>query len=241
MSKLLDLVIQGGPVMIPLLGLSVATFTVAMERGIFWIRLISHEKQIVSDVLKAAPYSLEEAATIASYAKAQPIGRFLLAPLQLAQPTPETFHLALEASADKEFVKMRKGDKLFETVVAIAPLLGLLGTVTGLIITFSSLQIGGGSSTVAATESASQAAKGIGEALVTTATGMIVAIIALAFFRTFVSLQAQQMDYFTEVGNELELIYRQNWCDPTSFRSSPPSSLERASTSRTPVTSGDIY
>lgn len=240
MSKLLDLVSQGGPVMIPLLGLSVATFAVAMERGIFWMRLISHERQIVKDVLKAAPYSLEEAATIASYARSQPIGRFLLAPLQLDRPTPETFHLALEASADKEFVKMRKGDKLFETVVAIAPLLGLLGTVTGLIITFGSLQIGGSSNTAAATESASKAAQGIGEALVTTATGMIVAIIALAFFRTFVSLQAQQMDYFTEVGNELELIYRQTWCDLKSFRSSPSSSLEHTPISRTPVASGEV-
>jgi biopolymer transport protein ExbB len=241
MSKLLDLVVQGGPVMIPLLGLSIATFTVALERGLFWMRLISHERQIVNDVLKAAKYSLEEAAIIAGYARSQPIGRFLLAPLQLDNPTPETFHLALEASADKEFVKMRKGDKLFETVVAIAPLLGLLGTVTGLIITFGSLQIGGSSNTAAATESASKAAQGIGEALVTTATGMIVAIVALAFFRTFVSLQSQQMDYFTEVGHELELIYRQTWCELKSFRSAPTSSLERSSTSRTPVASGDTY
>jgi biopolymer transport protein ExbB len=239
MSKLLDLVIAGGPVMIPLLGLSVATFSVAMERGLFWMRLISHEKQIVKDVLQAARYSLEEAATIANYARSQPIGRFLLAPLALEHPTPETFHLALEASADKEFVKMRKGDKLFETVVAIAPLLGLLGTVTGLIITFGSLQIGGGSNTAAATESASKAAQGIAEALITTATGMIVAIIALALFRACVSFQAQQMDYFTEVGNELELIYRQHWCELKSFRNAS-SALERSSMPRTPVAAGDI-
>jgi biopolymer transport protein ExbB len=142
MSKILDLVMQGGPVMVPLIGLSVATLSCALERAWFWIRLLSHEKQIVKDVLQAAHQDLYEAATIAGYAKISPIGRFLQAPLQLSQPTPETFHLALEASADKEFVKMRKGDKLFETVVAVAPLLGLLGTVTGLITTFSNLQIG---------------------------------------------------------------------------------------------------
>jgi biopolymer transport protein ExbB len=240
MSKLLDLVISGGPVMIPLLGLSVATFSVAIERCLFWMRLISHEKQIVKDVLQAARHSLEEAATIANYARSQPIGRFLLAPLVLEHPTPETFHLALEASADKEFVKMRKGDKLFETVVAIAPLLGLLGTVTGLIITFGSLQIGGGSAnTAAATESASKAAQGIAEALITTATGMIVAIIALAIFRVCISFQVQQMDYFTEVGNELELIYRQYWCELKSFRNAS-SSLERSSMPRTPIAAGDV-
>jgi biopolymer transport protein ExbB len=43
---------------------------------------------------------------------------------------------------------------------------------------------------------------------------MVVAIIALAFFRIFVSLQAQQVDYFAEVGSELELIYREIWYEP---------------------------
>ena len=106
---------------------------------------------------------------------------------------------------------MRKGDKLLETVIAIAPLLGLLGTVTGLIITFGSLKIGGGGSSADATK----AAAGIGEALITTAAGMIVAIIALFFFRIFVSLQSQQMDYFSRVGSDLELIYRQVWYEPS--------------------------
>jgi biopolymer transport protein ExbB len=232
MSKILDLVMQGGPVMVPLIGLSVATLSCALERAWFWIRLLSHEKQIVKDVLQAAHQDLDEAATIAGYAKISPIGRFLQAPLQLSQPTPETFHLALEASADKEFVKMRKGDKLFETVVAVAPLLGLLGTVTGLITTFSNLQIGSGGG--ATSESASKAASGIGEALIATATGMIVAIIALIFFRIFVALQAQQMDYFTEVGNELELIYRQVWCELKSFRGGPSSSALNPSSAPRP-------
>jgi biopolymer transport protein ExbB len=232
MSKILDLVMEGGPIMVPLLCLSVATVTCALERTWFWIRLMSHEKQIVHDVLQAAHRDLDEAAVIAGYAKASPIGRFLQAPLRLSQPTPETFHLALEASADKEFVKMRKGDKLFETVVALAPLLGLLGTVTGLITTFGSLQIGGGGG--ASSESASKAASGIGEALIATATGMIVAIIALLFLRIFLSLQAQQIDYFTEVGNELELIYRQVWCELKSFRGGSPSAVLNPSSAPRP-------
>ena len=227
--------------MVPLLCLSVVTLTCALERAWFWIRLLSHEKQIVHDVLQAAHKDLDEAATIAGYAKASPIGRFLQAPLRLNQPTPETFHLALEASADKEFVKMRKGDKLFETVIALAPLLGLLGTVTGLITTFGNLQIGGGGG--ASSESASNAASGIGEALIATATGMIVAIVALLFLRIFVSLQAQQTDYFTEVGNELELIYRQVWCELKSFRGGPSSSVLNPSSAPRPERSSlvDIY
>jgi biopolymer transport protein ExbB len=211
MSRFFDLLIKGGPVMIPIVGLSVATIACALERGWFWFQLLRQEDKIVHDVLAAARVDLDKAAAIASQAQLLPIGRFLLAPLKLKQPSPETFRLALEAAGDKEFAQMRKGDKLLETVVGIAPLLGLLGTVTGLIITFANLNIGGGG----ASDSASKAAAGIGEALITTAGGMVVAIIALAFFRVFVTLQAQQIDYFSQVGSELELIYRQVWYEPS--------------------------
>ena len=197
--------------MIPIVGLSVATFACAFERGWFWFQLLRQEDRIVHDVLDAARVDLDTAAAIASQAQALPIGRYLLAPLKLKNPTPETFHLALEAAGDKEFVQMHKGDKLLESVVGLAPLLGLLGTVTGLIATFNNLNIGGGG----ASESATKAAAGIGEALITTAAGMIVAIIALSFFRIFVTLQSQQIDYFSEVGSELELIYRQTWYEPS--------------------------
>ncbi|MBD2464506.1 MotA/TolQ/ExbB proton channel family protein [Oscillatoria sp. FACHB-1407] len=210
MSTLFELVVKGGPVMIPLVGLSVATIACGLERSWFWYKFLSQEKRIVHDVLEAARYDLDKAASIAERAQDLPIGRFLLAPLKLKNASAETFRLAMEAAGDREFAQMRKGDKLLETVVALAPLLGLLGTVTGLINTFNNLNVGGGGTT----EQATAAAAGIGEALITTAAGMIVAIIALGFFRALVSLQSQQMDYFSNVGSELELIYRQDWYEP---------------------------
>ncbi|GAC1461100.1 MAG: MotA/TolQ/ExbB proton channel family protein [Chamaesiphon sp.] len=214
MARLYNLFIQGGPIMWPLIGLSVATFACALERAWFWYQLLSYEDRVVHDVMKAARYELDKAAQIASQAQRLPIGRFLLAPLKLKQPNPETFRLAMEAAGDKEFVQMRKGDKLLETVVALAPLLGLLGTVTGLIRTFSHLELGN-----AATASTQNSIQGIGEALIATATGMIVAITALVAFRISVTLQARQVDYFSEVGTELELIYRQFWqeTEPTDY------------------------
>lgn len=193
--------------MVPIIGASVFTVACALERATFWTNLLKREGQVVSEVLQVAPRDLAKAAAIAARSRDLPIGRFLLAPLSLKNPSPESFRLALENAGDKEFVKMRKGDKLLETVVAISPLLGLLGTVTGLINTFENLSIGGGQGTAGATEAAS----GIGEALITTAAGMIVAILALLIFRVMVTLQAQQMDYFSEAGNELELIYREYW------------------------------
>lgn len=211
MSTIFNLLVKGGPVMIPLVGLSIATIACALERGWFWFQLLRQEDRIVHDVLEAARVDLDKAAAIAYQAQSLPIGRYLLAPLKLRNPSPETFRLALEAAGDKEFVQMHKGDKLLESVVGIAPLLGLLGTVTGLIATFNNLNIGGGG----ASESATKAAAGIGEALITTAGGMVVAIIALSFFRVFVSLQSQQIDYFSAVGSELELIYREIWYEPS--------------------------
>ncbi len=197
--------------MVPIMGCSVLTIATALERALFWTKLLRREDQVVSEVLDTSRRDLSQAAAIAAQSQDLPIGRFLLAPLRLKQPSPDTFRLAMETAGDREFVKMRQGDKILETIVAVAPLLGLLGTVTGLIATFGNLNIGGGGSG----EQASAAAAGIGEALITTAAGMVVAIMALLVFRVMVSLQAQQIDYFSNAGNELELVYRQYWYEPT--------------------------
>ena len=210
MLTFFDYLAKGGPVMVPLGLFSIATVACALERSWFWTRFLIRENKIVRDVLESSRYSLDDALKVAHYARHLPIGRFLLAPLSLKRPTPETFRLALETSGDREFIQMRKGDKLLETVVAVAPLLGLLGTVTGLIATFNSLNIGGGASG----EAAKKAASGIGEALLTTAAGMVVAILALLVLRVLVTLQTRQQDYFSQVGSELELIYRQVWYEP---------------------------
>lgn len=216
--------------MIPMAGLSLVTVACALERSLFWFQLLRGEDRIAHDVLDAARYSLDDARSIAERHQNLPIGRFLLAPLKLRHPTPETFSLALEAAGDREFILMRKGDKLLETVVALAPLLGLLGTVTGLISTFTNLNIGGGGTGA----DTSKAAAGIGEALIVTATGMVVAIIALASFRVFVTLQGQQIDYFSQIGSELEVIYRHVWYESGNLNGDRAS----ASALADPVTSG---
>jgi len=206
MSTVYEFLAKGGPVMIPMGGLSIATLACALERFWYWFQLLRHEDQVAYKILDVASSNFSEAAVLAKTCQYLPIGRFLLAPLKLKQPSPETFRLALEAAGDREFIEMRRGDKLLETVVAIAPLLGLLGTVTGLIVTFQNLNVGGGGAGVDTTK----AAAGIAEALITTAAGMVVAIIALSCLRLFVSFQATQIDYFSAVGSELELIYRQS-------------------------------
>lgn len=209
MSTLFEVAVKGGPTMIPMGLLSVATVASGIDRAIFWFSLYRTEDQTAHRILEAARYSLADANQLAKEAGAQPIARFMQASLKLVNPTPETFRLAMETASEHEFEKMEKGNKLLETSVALGPLLGLLGTVTGLMATFSSLD-GGGTGSV----DTGKTAAGIGEALITTAAGMILAIVAMLVLRVCVSFAAQQLSYFAKVGGELELIYRECWYEP---------------------------
>jgi biopolymer transport protein ExbB len=169
------------------------------------------EREIVNRVLDAARRDWGTAKDIAKQAHEQPIGRFLYNPLQLENADPELFRLALEATADEELSSMRRGDKVLEAVIALAPLLGLLGTVIGLILSLRSIRIGdiGTASTAGVTT-------GIGEALISTAAGLVVAILSLVFYRLFQGLLFNQVKIFRKAGNDLELLYRQYWLEQRS-------------------------
>ncbi|BAY13520.1 MotA/TolQ/ExbB proton channel family protein [Calothrix sp. NIES-2098] len=210
---ILDLFYKGGPAMWPLLALSILALSVIFERLWFWLRILTQEKEIVDRVLDAAADNWETAADIAKQATNQPIGRFLFAPLRLLKPDPETFRLALEATAEDELAGMRRGEKLLEAVIALAPLLGLLGTVLGLIRSLRAIRIGD-----LGTESTAGVTTGIGESLISTATGLIVAIVSLVFYRLFQSFVVNQVKVFRKAGNDLELLYRQS---PPDFSNSP--------------------
>jgi biopolymer transport protein ExbB len=201
-----EIIQKGGIAMWPLLVLSILAVGTIFERIWFWASIFLKERQVVNRVLDAATSNWQFAREIALEARRQPIGRYLYAPLRLANPDPEVFRLALEAAADDELASMRRGDKLLEAIIALAPLLGLLGTVLGLINSLGSIRISdlGTSSTAGVT-------LGIAEALITTATGMIVAIISLAFYRLFQAFWYNQVRIFRKAGSELELLYRQAW------------------------------
>ncbi len=192
--------------MIPLIILSILALAVVFERSRFWISVMSKEKEIANRVLDACRSDWAVAAEIARQAYDQPIGRFLYAALRLQNPDPELFRLALEATADEEIVAMRRGDKILEAVIAMSPLLGLLGTVLGLISSLGSItlsQIG--------TSATDEVTGGIGQSLISTATGLIVALLSLAFYRIFQGLIFNQAKIFRQAGNEVELLYRQQW------------------------------
>ncbi|ELR96971.1 MotA/TolQ/ExbB proton channel family protein [Gloeocapsa sp. PCC 73106] len=201
-----EIMAKGGPVMWPLLFLSILALGTIVERIWFWSTFLHKEGLILNKVMDAAIANWEVVDKVAHHYRKHPIGNFLYAPLRLSKPEPDVFHLALEAAADEELAGMRRGDKLLEAVIALSPLLGLLGTVLGLINSLGSIQLGdlGNSSTDGVT-------LGIAEALITTAAGLIIAIVSLAFYRIFQAFWFQQVRIFRKAGSDLEMIYRQRW------------------------------
>ncbi|MCL1475493.1 MotA/TolQ/ExbB proton channel family protein [Argonema antarcticum] len=207
----LEIFRDGGPSMWPLLVLSILSLSAILERLWFWTRILTRERDIVNRVLDAANQDWGTAAEIARRSTNKPIGRFLYAPLRLYQPEPEVFRLALETAAEEELGDMRRGDKILEAVIALAPLLGLFGTVWGLIVSLRDLRISD-----IGTAAASEATLGIGQALISTASGLVVAIFSLAFYRLFQVFLFNQIKIFRKSGNELELLYRQFWSQSQS-------------------------
>jgi biopolymer transport protein ExbB len=197
---------KGGPTIWPLILLSFMTLSVVIERAWFWSKVLTHEREIAGRVLEAARRDWGAAAEIARKSVNQPIGRFLYSALQLQNPQPDVFELALQASADEELAIMRRGDKILEAATTLAPLLGLLGTVLGLIRSLSTIRLGD-----LGTDATAGVTLGISESLISTAMGMIVAIVSLAFYRIFQGFVSGQAKIFRQSGNDLELIYRQDW------------------------------
>jgi biopolymer transport protein ExbB len=173
--------------------------------------------------MDAAARNWDMVAKIARDCRDHPIGNYLYSPLRLAEPDPEVFHLALESAADDQLALMRKGDKTLEAIIALAPLLGLLGTVLGLINSLKGIQLSD-----LGTSNATGVTLGISEALISTATGLIVAILSLAFYRLFQGFWFNQVRIFRKAGSDLEVIYRQRWLDteekPYSLRTNFESS-----------------
>ncbi|MBW4673423.1 MAG: MotA/TolQ/ExbB proton channel family protein [Desmonostoc geniculatum HA4340-LM1] len=202
-----NLFVAGGVVMWPLLGFSVLGVALIIERIRFWVRINQRQSRVVRDVLNL--YRLDN--VVGAMDKLQknadlPLARIFLAALELEEPNPEEFRLALESEAQAEIPVLKRFQNIFETIISLAPLLGLLGTVLGLITSFASLNLGdvGGSKTTSVTS-------GISEALVSTASGLIVAIFILMFANTFRGLYQRQIALIQEYGGQLELLYRRRY------------------------------
>jgi biopolymer transport protein ExbB len=171
---------KGGVLMWPLLACSLAAVTVVIERAIFFLRerkLTRSGRSRIEAVLVAAAAGRFDEATERASATRCAAGRVLQAGMQ---QRAFGLHDALEAAADIEVDRLRHGLSVLDTIITLAPMLGILGTVTGIIRSFHLLGISGVENPTAVTG-------GIAEALITTAAGLVVAMSALVPFNIFVS------------------------------------------------------
>lgn len=194
---------NAGIVAWPLLMFSLLAIALVIERSAFWFKVLRRQNLVVQKVLKIYKTDAYTALSILQKNADLPIARIFLEALELEQPTPDEIRLALESAASAELPNLRRFNTIFDTIINVAPLLGLLGTVLGLITSFSSLNIGdvGGSSSAGVTG-------GISEALASTVLGLVVAIFTLVFSNMFRGFYKRQVALIQEYGGQLELLYR---------------------------------
>jgi biopolymer transport protein ExbB len=198
-----NLFLAGGPAMWPLLLFSIATVAMTVERSVFWTKLPKRQNQVVRQVI--ALYRDDASLAIAKLERHLnlPTPRIFHQALSLADADADEFALAIDGAIQAEVPLLKRFNDFFDIIVGLSPLLGLLGTVTGLMRSFSSMTLGGGDGSNAA-----GVTSGISEALITTAYGLIVAIGAFAAASVFRSFYTRQLGLIQENVAEIELLYR---------------------------------
>jgi biopolymer transport protein ExbB len=169
-----ELFIKGGPIMWPLLVCSLLALTVVLERVLFTIvEMVRRQPRVVDSMLNAVEqHQPEHAIQIAAGSK-DFVARTLSA--ALAHRREKSISSALLRAAERELARYNRGLSTLDTIITLAPLLGLLGTVTGMMSSFGML---GGTELAAPTAITG----GIAEALIATAFGLGIAITALIPF-----------------------------------------------------------
>ncbi|HEX9920956.1 MAG TPA: MotA/TolQ/ExbB proton channel family protein, partial [Candidatus Methylomirabilis sp.] len=189
----IKLLVKGGVMMIPLLICSVVSLTVIIERFLFWHRIRS--KDLPERVLQLVELGqFEEALNLASQER-NPILQVLAAGIEHRNPSPTE---AMEASALAEVPLMKQYLPALDTIVTLAPLLGLLGNITGMISSFGIMSLAGIGQPHAITG-------GIAEALIATATGLTVAICTLIPYNFFLSKSERRVEEIERYASRLEL------------------------------------
>ena len=168
----MDLFEHGGPMMWPILFISFVAVTVVIERAIFLAREKSvRQPDRVQQILDLAARGDTAGAAKAGVGS----GDFVARALTDALAHPEhSLASSLPRAANRELARYQQGLAVLNTCITAAPLLGLLGTVTGMMSTFGAL---GAGTDIAA--NAGQITGGVGEALIATACGLGIALVCL--------------------------------------------------------------
>jgi biopolymer transport protein ExbB len=181
---------HGGFLMYPLLLCSVIALTLIIERSIFWAASgIDRDRPLMDRVLELSAQENWEEIRKATRGSKNSVVRVLISGILHRDYSPVK---AMESAAADEIFKMRRFMGALDTIITIAPLLGILGTVVGIIESFDMLGASGIEDPMAVTG-------GIAKALITTASGLTIAIVTVFpynFFNTRIERSAQIIEKY---------------------------------------------
>jgi biopolymer transport protein ExbB len=175
----LELVTAGGLLMIPILLCSVVVVAICIERLYTLNAKKISPPHLLATVWQQLKADQLDTAKLKTLKQSSPLGRILAAGLSNAYHGREVMKESIQEAASHVVHELERYLNTLGTIAAVTPLLGLLGTVMGMIKVFSEIMTQG-------TGNASVLAGGISEALITTAAGLSVAIPALVMHRYFV-------------------------------------------------------
>jgi biopolymer transport protein ExbB len=193
MTQVISVVVKGGIIMIPLMLCSLISLALTIERILFWSKLKSRE--VFHEILDHVEKGEFDQALKLGKSSQQPIARVMAAGIAHRNPAPAK---AMEAAAQAEIPVLKRRLGVLDTIVTLAPLLGLLGTVVGMIGSFDVMADVGMGQPHAVTG-------GVAEALIATATGLLIAILTLISYNYFTARAEREMDQMEHFSSSLEL------------------------------------
>ncbi len=185
----------------PLLFFSIISFACIIERLIYWRRVVLSNRNNLN--LIAEKFSNFENLLLSKNKNDMynPYKKLLLKVKEFNLNNQKNLSIALVISLQSIQYEFDKFNNFFSTTIAISPLLGLLGTVFGLINSFSFIEIGN------IGVNAEEVTGGISEALISTAAGLIIAIFTLVFSNYFKAIKNKQLRIMNEFCGKFETIY----------------------------------
>jgi biopolymer transport protein ExbB len=207
--SLLQLLLKGRWFMVPIGLCSLLGVAIIIERLIALRRSVVMPSGFLDELKTAYDHGGRSEGMELCRNRQVPIARIALAGLRKLPRGPEAVEGAVEDAGAHEISKLRRNLRLLYGVGAVAPMLGLLGTVWGMITAFQVASVQG-------LGKAEHLATGIYEALVTTFAGLLVAIPTVIFYYYFLS----KIDALVHDMNELSIEFVEHTTDPDQDR--PP-------------------
>jgi len=190
--------LSGGPVMWPLLICSFVSLTVVIERAMFWVVLRRRSNGTLLNEIMALCESGDWEAIRLRTAGTRDYAIKVIVTGILHRDFSMT--KAMESAAADQVKRMRRFMGVLDTMITVAPLLGIFGTVTGIIQSFEALGATGIERPAAVTA-------GIAQALITTAAGLGIAIPSVILYNFFDSLCERAALRIEKYATSLEIVY----------------------------------